>query len=204
MPNAIKLKVCGLRNNITEVDALNPDYVGFIFFPKSPRYVGTLFVKPNNLRGHAVGVFVNQPVDEVLELSAKYKLDYIQLHGDESVDYCVEIKALSRKIIKVFAGNKPLDQNILDDYAPFIDYYLFDTKLEQHGGTGVSFNWDVLHNLKLKKPYFISGGVGLDNIDDLLKSGLQPYALDVNSKFEVEPGLKDIERLKELKELIKN
>lgn len=194
-----KIKVCGLRDNISAVNDLNPDFMGFIFYPKSPRYVGESFVMPDGLNGEKVGVFVNQPVLSLIAAQKKYQLDYLQLHGDENVDYCVELKANAIKIIKVFAGNNLPSQADLDEFAPFIDYYLFDTKLDQHGGNGVVFDWSVIKSLKLKKPLFLSGGISLKNSKQVKQLGSTVYAIDVNSKFEIDPGLKDITKLQDLK-----
>ncbi|MEQ8927845.1 MAG: phosphoribosylanthranilate isomerase [Fulvivirga sp.] len=199
MPSqSIKLKVCGLRDNVIEVTDVEPDFMGFIFYKKSPRFVGEDFVMPNGIRAKKVGVFVNQSIEEVMSLKQKYQLDYLQLHGDESVDYCVELKAVDSKIIKVFAGNKPLNQEVLDSYSEFIDYYLFDTKMDKHGGNGIAFDWTNIDQLRLKKPYILSGGISLDNVVEVSRSVNIPFAVDVNSKFEISPGLKDIKRLKEL------
>lgn len=198
----IKLKVCGLRDNVDEVEGVDPDFMGFIFYPKSPRYVGEDYVMPKGIKAKKVGVFVNQSIEEVMSLKQKYQLDYLQLHGDESVDYCVELKAIDSKIIKVFAGNKPLNQEVLDSYAEFIDFYLFDTKLDKHGGNGVAFDWTTIDQLRLKKPYILSGGIGLENVGEVSRSVNKPFAIDVNSKFEISPGLKDLEKLKELKTAI--
>ena len=198
----LKIKVCGLRDNILEVDAVQPDFIGFIFYPKSPRYVGYDFVMPPALAALKVGVFVNQPIRQVMEIQRKHDLDYLQLHGDENVDYCVELKAHALKIIKVFAGNQMPLREDLDNYAPFIDYYLFDTKLAQHGGNGISFDWSVLHNLNLKKPIILSGGISLANVKELDSLADKIYAIDVNSKFETSPGLKNINQIKELKSTI--
>lgn len=199
---SIKLKVCGLRDNVGEVESVDPDFMGFIFYPKSPRYVGEDYVMPKGINAKKVGVFVNQSIEEVMSLKQKYQLEYLQLHGDESVDYCVELKAVDSKIIKVFAGNKPLNQEVLDSYAEFIDYYLFDTKMDKHGGNGVVFEWTNIDQLRLKKPYILSGGISLENVGEVSRSVNKPFAIDVNSKFEISPGLKDLEKLKELKTAI--
>lgn len=194
----MKLKVCGLRDNISEVAELSPDFTGFIFYPKSPRYVGEGFVMPN-ISTKKVGVFVNEQIDKVLALKKQYGLDYIQLHGDENVDYCVELMSNSTKIIKVFAGNNLPSQNELDRYHPFVSYYLFDTKLDKPGGNGVTFDWNSLSALQINKPYFLSGGIGTESIEKLNEIKNPPMAIDVNSRFEISPGLKDIEKLRILK-----
>jgi phosphoribosylanthranilate isomerase len=203
--NNIKIKVCGLRDNIEEVAALNPDFMGFIFYKKSPRFVGDNFVKNYNSEALSIGVFVNQTVEEVLELYKKHDLDLVQLHGNESIDYCVELKAFDIKIVKVFAGNHLPSQLVIDAYAPFIDYYLFDTKGEHEGGNGIAFDWNLLTTLNLQKPVFLSGGIDLDNVNNIKNlKGIKIHAIDVNSKFEITPGKKDVNKLKKLKSILNN
>lgn len=199
----IKLKVCGLRDNVAEVAALNPDFMGFICYDKSPRFLGKDYVNNTKSEIKKVGVFVNQSIDELLDYVRRYQFDMVQLHGNESVDYCVELKAYDIKIIKVFAGNQLPSQMVIDDFVPFVDYFLFDTKLDTHGGTGVAFEWNNLKTLTLKKPVFLSGGLSLENIARIENiEGVEIYALDVNSKFEITPGNKDIEKLKALKNIM--
>jgi phosphoribosylanthranilate isomerase len=201
----IKLKICGLRDNIHEVADLQPDFMGFIFYEKSPRFVGYDFEIDDRIKGDKIGVFVNQAIEEVLSIYKKYQLDHVQLHGNESVDYCVELKGYGISIIKVFGGNKLPSQFVLDAYNSFVDYYLFDTKTDKEGGTGISFDWENLLTLKIQKPIFLSGGLSLENIkavEDV--DGLDIFAIDVNSRFELSPGLKDIESLKKLKSILKD
>ncbi|MEP2772658.1 MAG: phosphoribosylanthranilate isomerase [Fulvivirga sp.] len=196
----VKLKVCGLRDNAKEViDEINPHLAGFIYYKKSPRYVGDLDVSKINAICK-VGVFVNESLERVKELVNKDGLHIVQLHGDESADYC---KALHSHvgIIKVFSGNEQIDQDLLENYAEDIDYYLFDTRDENFGGTGRSFDWKKLKDIELSKPVILSGGIGLEEAQQALKmENLKVYAIDVNSKFEIEPGLKNLEMLKNLKE----
>lgn len=199
----LKLKICGLRDNALEVTHLGPDYAGFIFYNQSPRYVGTivdadlLSSLPANIQ--KVGVFVNQPSEEVRRVTSDFNLQYAQLHGDESVEYCRKLRESGIRIIKAFAGNGKLDQEELKQYGEVIDYFLFDTRLKEYGGSGVRFDWSRLEKIELQKPVFLSGGLDLDNIHLLEDNDhLQIHALDVNSKFEVSPGNKDIEKLKKL------
>lgn len=200
----IHLKVCGLRDNIPEVIALEPDYAGFIFYERSPRCMATeitteqLKAIPDNVA--KVGVFVNQALGEIYSTVKEFNLQYAQLHGVESVNFCKRLKAEGIGIIKVFSGNEELDERQLSQYAPFIDFYLFDTRTDKHGGTGQTFDWNKLASLDLQKPIFLSGGVGLENIEEIesIERGL--YAIDVNSRFEIRPGLKDIDLLKKLKD----
>lgn len=206
----MKLKVCGLRDkqNIEQVAQLQPDFMGFIFYPKSKRYVGDDFVMPeitNDIK--KVGVFVNADFDKVFHTVVKYNLDAVQLHGDEDAYYCEDLfinfaQNLSTKnvmIIKAFGVDDNFDFSALEPYQSFCDYFLFDTKTKDYGGSGHQFNWNVLDKYDNKKPYFLSGGIGLDEMKNLSKLKIPAFAIDVNSKFEIEPGLKDIEKIKKLK-----
>ena len=199
--SAIRLKVCGLRDNIEEVVALGPDFVGFIFYPKSPRYVGDMAVErlssiPGNIQ--KVGVFVNDTTENICEKVKKYTLDLVQLHGDETAAYCKLLKSKDIRIIKVFPGNDLPSLAHLKAYAPHIEYYLFDNRGASYGGTGQKFDWTLLKSLTLERPVLLSGGLDLDNISKLQDDGINVYAIDVNSKFEKAPGLKDIALLEEL------
>jgi len=200
--NKIRLKVCGLRDNIEEVVSLWPDYAGFIFYEKSSRYVGEDFEMPVLSKEiKRVGVFVNEVSDKVEQLVAKYKLDFAQLHGDESPDYCEKLNKGGIGIIKAFPMDERFDFDQLIEYEAVTDFFLFDTKTEGYGGSGKSFNWDLLNKYSMGKQYFLSGGVSLDNIDELKNLDLNKIeSVDVNSKFEIEPGLKNIEKLENLKE----
>lgn len=195
--------------NILDASDLLPDYLGFIFYPQSPRYVGDSFILPELPEQiQKVGVFVNQNSDFILSKINIYKLNLIQLHGYESPGFCQQLKlqalknASSFKIMKAFGMNENFDFSQIIDYEPFIDFILLDTKTPQFGGTGQSFDWQLLQNLKTQKPIFMSGGISLDNLDSLLTfintTSLNIVAIDVNSRFEVSPGLKDIEKLKTL------
>ncbi|MEO0554989.1 MAG: phosphoribosylanthranilate isomerase [Bacteroidota bacterium] len=198
----MKVKVCGLRDNIDEVTALRPDFVGFIFYPKSKRYVGSKFAEsldliPDSIK--KVGVFVNEELEEVVSKVAEYDLDYVQLHGDESIEYCRKlVKSMNAGIIKVFSGNRLPGIEVLNAYKELIDYYLFDTRSDAYGGTGQKFDWSALKDLKLSKPIILSGGIGLEDLKSISNSGLNVFAVDVNSKFEIKPGLKDTQLIRTL------
>jgi phosphoribosylanthranilate isomerase len=200
MMSPIRLKICGLRDNIQEVAALQPDYAGFIFYPKSPRYVGENFKMPELDKSiNKVGVFVNEPVDRLVVKVRKYKLQYAQLHGTEAPEECQAIRDKGIGIIKAFAMGEHFDFRQLEQYESTIDYFLFDTKTKGYGGSGRSFNWHLLKGYGMKKAYFLSGGISLENMEHLKTIDPQNiHALDVNSRFEVKPGLKDIEKLEEL------
>jgi phosphoribosylanthranilate isomerase len=198
----IKWKVCGLRDNIVDVVALQPDYVGFIFYRKSPRFVGEDFNMPiiDDARIKKVGVFVNEPLDFVWETMLKFELDYAQLHGDESPEYCEILKDKGSKIIKAFQVDEAFDFDGVKEYEKVTDYFLFDTKTKHFGGSGETFDWQILKKYAMEKKYFLSGGLNLDNVDSLNEIDLTKiHALDVNSKFEIRPGLKEVSMLEKLK-----
>ena len=208
----MKLKVCGMKyqDNIIEVAEMQPNYMGFIFYDKSPRnFKGTIPDLPKSIK--KVGVFVNASLAEVIDKVNTYNLQAIQLHGEESPKFCSALRRypdfISKTpidIIKVFSIKNEFDFSILKSYESVCDYFLFDTKGKNHGGNGYTFNWSVLNNYTSSKPYFLSGGIGLEEMEKLksfMKSDASKYCkvIDVNSKFEIEPGLKDIEKLKKLK-----
>lgn len=204
------LKVCGMKyaDNIKSVADLQPDYLGFIFYEKSARFFdGTIPKLPQNVK--KTGVFVDASIESILEIVKKYDLQAVQLHGKETAEFCHTLKNNFEpekfhkiEIIKVFSIKDDFNFNILKEYEEVTDYFLFDTKGKLPGGNGYTFNWEVLQNYPSKKPFFLSGGIGIDEIEKIkkiLKSGLPIYTIDVNSKFEEAPGLKNIEKLKEFK-----
>jgi phosphoribosylanthranilate isomerase len=202
----MKLKICGMKypDNILEVGALLPDYMGFIFWAKSARYFdGQMPELPKSIK--KVGVFVNENSAIIEEKIAQYDLQVVQLHGQESVEFCLELKTklnATIEIIKVFSADENFDFSILKPFENACDYFLFDTKGKLPGGNGTTFDWKVLSNYPSTKPFFLSGGIGIEEIEavnEIAKTNLPLYAIDVNSKFEIEPGLKNIERLKDLK-----
>ena len=195
----LKIKVCGMReaNNIQELSALPIDYIGFIFFDKSSRYVTEPPMVDITSSIQRVGVFVNAAVTYIKEKADSFKLDIIQLHGDESVEFCQEIKQLGYTVFKAFGIDDSFEWTLLAAYENVVDYFLFDTKSNQYGGTGQAFNWEVLKKYPYKKPYILSGGISLENIEEALTfHDDRLYGLDLNSKFEIEPGLKNIQTLK--------
>lgn len=194
----MKLKICGMKypENILEVGALLPDYMGFIFWEKSARYFnGTIPELIKTIK--KVGVFVNQSQEEILEKVAQYNLQAVQLHGNESIEFLSELKKqLPQKIeiIKVFSADENFDFEVIKPFEPVCDYFLFDTKGKLPGGNGTTFDWTILKKYNSAKPFFLSGGIGINElkaIEEISKSSLPIYAVDVNSKFEIEPGLKN-------------
>ncbi len=205
----MKLKVCGMRNseNIKGLLELRPDYVGFIFYEKSARYVGDFFDEnwvedfPSNTK--KVGVFVNAPLAKILEKVKKYKLDFVQLHGEELPDFCKNLQSKGVNIIKAFGVDEHFHFSQLNNYKQYCDYFLFDTKGPEKGGNGIAFNWEILKKYDNIKPFFLAGGIGLETINTVLElKNLNIHAIDVNSKFELSPGQKDIEAIESLKNTI--
>jgi len=194
----MKLKICGMKypENILEVGALLPDYMGFIFWEKSARYFnGEIPELIKTIK--KVGVFVNQTQEEILEKVAKYNLQAVQLHGNESVAFLSELKKqLPKKteIIKVFSADENFDFEVIKPFESVSDFFLFDTKGKLPGGNGTTFDWKILKKYKSDKPFFLSGGIGINElkaIEEISKTNLPIYAVDINSKFEIEPGLKN-------------
>ncbi|MFD2530553.1 MULTISPECIES: phosphoribosylanthranilate isomerase [Polaribacter] len=229
----MKLKVCGMKftENIQQLADVNPDYMGFIFYEKSKRnFEGIIPEFSNSIK--KTGVFVNEYIEIVISLVEEYRLDAVQLHGDESVDYITELKKqlaerrllfidenkqIKKKknqhyiskneveIIKVFGIKDTFDFDVLKPYLDVVDFFLFDTKGKERGGNGTKFDWSVLEKYPFDKPFFLSGGIGLNDLEQvqiIAKSNLPIYGLDVNSKFEIEPGLKNINEVKSFKNKI--
>lgn len=193
----IKLKICGMKfpDNILEVGELHPDYLGFIFWKISTRYFDdTMPEIPKSIE--KVGVFVDAKANEILTKVKKYNLDLVQLHGDETPEFCLKLKKKKLKIIKVFSVSDDFNFNNLIPYNAMCDFFLFDTKGKLPGGNGTVFNWEILKKYKLEKPFFLSGGIGIEEIEKIKNLNLPIYSIDVNSKFESEPGLKNISKLK--------
>lgn len=197
----MKLKVCGMREaeNIQSLLNVKPDFIGMIFYPKSSRFVTTT---PEINFGDIpkVGVFVNASITEIEEKALQYDLKWLQLHGNEPVEQVKELKEKGYQVIKVFSvlDSLPTEQMML--YEPYVDYFLFDTKTPKYGGSGHQFDWSILKGYGLKKPFFLSGGIDLDDIEKIKEMNLELlYAIDVNSRFELSPAVKDIEKIKALK-----
>lgn len=196
----MKIKICGMKNpeNIVEAAALLPDFMGFIFWKPSPRFFsGNLPELPKSIQ--KVGVFVDAEFTEIINKVQQYKLDFIQLHGNESPDFCESLQKENLKIIKAFSVGIAFDFTILKAYESVVDYFLFDTKGDAPGGNGQSFEWGILDIYNSPKPIFLSGGIGLESIENLQKLNIPIFAVDVNSKFETSPGQKNIPFLQQFK-----
>lgn len=204
------IKICGMRfpENIAKVAALKPDFMGFIFYPKSPRYAesldnAALNALPSTIK--KIGVFVNENLENILTIAYKYKLDGLQLHGTEMVDMCAKLKKAGYIVIKAFPIAEAYNFKVTKDYEGACDYFLFDTKTDAYGGSGLKFNWAMLDEYKGETPFLLSGGIAADDAEAILKIEHPKFAgIDLNSKFEVKPGLKNVEALREfLKEIKK-
>ena len=182
-------------DNIHQLEMLQPDYIGFIFYEKSKRFIGDLNIKSLNINSDIkkVGVFVNASEKYILQNIKKHDLQLVQLHGDETPDFCKSLFLKGIKISKVFQISEDFDFKKLEAYKDACNYFLFDTKTKLYGGSGRKFDWHILENYDNKKPFFLSGGIDVDDVKSIKElSGLNIYAVDINSKFEIETGLKDI------------
>ena len=191
-------------SNVEQLVRLKPDYMGFIFHEKSPRFIENPIVintVPKFILKTAV--FVDLPAERVEELIGQYGFDAIQLHGTESPDFCSFFKG-KVQVLKAFGVDNNFNFQQLDAYSNSVDYFLFDTKTPAYGGSGVTFDWNVLEKYTLNVPFFLSGGISLDNLDKI-KHIKHPhlYGVDLNSRFETEPGLKDIDQLKKAFQLLR-
>ena len=212
----MKLKVCGLTkmDQIQELISLNVDFLGFIFYEKSPRFVlnhlSLVEISEINHQGK-VGVFVNETVEKILEISEKSNLNFIQLHGDEDEEFIKRLRqSLSKniKIIKVIRIGNDFEKfkneiSKISNLKSQISNLLFDTDSKAFGGTGKTFDWQILNEIEIPIPYFLSGGISLENIHQLSTINQQPLALDINSKFETEPGIKNLEKIKNFTQIVK-
>ncbi|MEE3034629.1 MAG: phosphoribosylanthranilate isomerase [Bacteroidota bacterium] len=202
----MKIKVCGMRENqnLQKLVKLKPEYVGFIFHFNSPRFAGeNTPALPESIK--KTGVFVNSQIDFIEKTIKKHGLQSIQLHGDETPNFCQLVKSFGVEVIKAISILNNYDFKKLIPYEKCCNYFLFDTKGKLPGGNGYAFDWKILKDYTLKKPFFLSGGIGpehVSKIKKLLKMNLPIYAIDINSKFEKAPGLKKIELIKEFKNKI--
>jgi len=203
----MKIKVCGMRDskNISGLLNLKPDFIGFIFYDKSKRFVTDFPQIEIPFSTKKVGVFVNETIDKLLKKVVDYQLDCVQLHGNESLEYCQilrhsELVSESFEIIKVFSVDDDFDFSKTNVYQKVCDYFLFDTKGKNYGGNGVKFNWDLLKNYKGKTPFLISGGISKNDAEEIKKFNHPAFlGVDINSGFEIEPALKNINEIKEFK-----
>ncbi len=200
------IKVCGMREprNVREVAALDIDWIGFIFYERSKRFVGQDPAGPGATDDDAtrsatkrVGVFVNATIESMMEKASAYGLDYLQLHGDESPETCHALQKRGYALIKAFPIASKEDFGKTKEYEGRVDYFLFDTKCESYGGSGRQFDWSILAGYEGETPFLLSGGIHPGSAEAI--RGLRHPRLagiDLNSGFEIEPGLKDVDKLK--------
>jgi len=197
----ILIKVCGMKDpeNIRDIISLHPDYMGFIFYPKSQRFIGEL--NPETLKQIPesickVGVFVNENALNIFRIVQTYGLNAVQLHGKENPATCRILRRKRLKVIKALSISEANDLLVAEDYQTCCDYLLFDTKTPLHGGSGQQFDWSILSSYTGRVPFFLSGGIGPDDAERITKlSHPRLKAIDINSRFETEPGRKDTKTL---------
>lgn len=198
------------KDNMEAVAALQPRYLGFIFYEKSKRYFqGEIPELPDHIE--RIGVFVNEKIECINRLIQRHQLDGVQLHGDESAQFCEALRFSNDenlKIIKAFAISENFNFGQLTAYVDVCDFFLFDTKGKERGGNGTLFDWKILEAYNYPLPFFLSGGIGLSEVDQLksffeLQVSKNCYAIDLNSRFESEPGIKRIDELQKFMESIK-
>ena len=198
----MEVKVCGMRqqDNIEALEKLNIQYMGFIFYPPSPRFVGRDFIPPQihkNIK--TIGVFVNEDFEQLIEIIEKSKIDGVQLHGDETPQYCRKLKVQYPQLLlfKAFRIKDAADLRQIEEYENICDRFILDTKAEYYGGNGSTWDYSILKNQQIQTPFLLSGGIG-ESFDKDQFQYVHPMCLgiDINSKFEIEPGLKDINKLK--------
>ncbi len=198
----MKIKVCGMRDskNISELMTLKPDFIGFIFYDKSLRYVTDFPQIEIPLSTKKVGVFVNETIDEVIEKVNQYQLDFVQLHGNETITYCEELALKNIKTIKAFSVDEQFDFSVVKPFEKHVSLFLFDTKGKNYGGNGIKFNWDLLQKYTGKTPFLLSGGITKNEVEEIKKFKHAAFlGIDINSGFEIEPGLKNTDEIKEFK-----
>lgn len=208
----MNIKVCGITEmkQLQQLDGLDIDFAGLIFYPESPRYVGDKLnkkeVKKADFDLKKAGVFVNPEMIDVLDAIDDYGLEVVQLHGDESPEMCEDLSS-EVEVIKAFriTGNEDIDK-LVAPYDAVCDYYLFDTGglKESFGGTGQQFDWNILSKAKIEKPFFLSGGIGVEDAAKV-KAFKHPdlFGVDINSKFESAPGVKDMKLILQFKQAMK-
>jgi len=210
----MNIKVCGITQlkQLQQLDALEIDFAGMIFYKGSPRYIGDKIskkeIKSADFDIKKTGVFVNQGYDEIMKAVEDYNLDVVQLHGDETPELCEQISE-ETELIKAFRIAPNMDQNIdelIQDYDDVCDYYLFDTagQKDSFGGTGKQFDWSLIAKSKIEKPFFLSGGIGPADAEKINKFKHPDfYAVDINSMFETSPGVKDMAKVLQFKQALK-
>lgn len=200
---SLRIKICGMLEpeNILDIANLIPDIMGFIFYPYSPRYAGetlhpdTTASLPDTI-GKA-GIFVNADFEAITRIVRKYSLDIVQLHGNERPELCSRLRESDLTVIKTFNIKEDMNFKSLSEFIPVTNYFLFDTFTAKYGGSGNKFDWKIVEEYELLHPFFLSGGIGPDDVTKILETKNPAfYGIDLNSRFENKPGLKNVEILK--------
>lgn len=198
------IKVCGLRETGNVKELINkgaPDLLGMIFYEKSSRYIGAMpfEIGETSIEIPKVGVFVNASIEHIMELQQEFGFKWVQLHGDEDIAYVADLKVIANmKIIKVFRVTDKIDLEALKPFEYLVDYFLFDTQTSAYGGSGKQFDWKILLQYNLKTPYILSGGIDLEHVEEILslyQKSPQMAGVDINSKFETAPGVKNPDKV---------
>ena len=201
------VKVCGLRevDNIKDIVQLPIDYIGLIFYDKSPRFVEKVLDLPKDEHIKRVGVFVNASIDYIVQKIKDYQLDCVQLHGNESVEFCQQLLDTCHvSIVKAISVATKEDVRIAENYTSVADVLLFDTKVPTHGGSGEKFDWDIIHAYQGNKPFLLSGGISKDDVESIRNIKHEQFlGIDLNSKFEISAGYKNVQLLNDFVKAIK-
>lgn len=206
----MKIKVCGMKypENIEAIQLAKPDFLGFIFYEKSPRFVNKEIlasIKKLDQNIQTIGVFVNSPIDKVTQIVNQYDFDFVQLHGDESVEYTKALSSQNIKVIKAFQIKENFNWEKVCQYTPYVAYNLFDTATSNYGGSGLKFDWQQLTTYKGETPFFLSGGITINDVSELINLDIPKLqAIDINSKFEEKPGFKNVEQTTKMINEIRN
>ena len=207
----MKIKICGMKfpENILAIASLDIDFMGFIFYPKSPRFIdkmdkNILEKVPSQIK--KVGVFVNEEFNKMIDLCRFYEISTIQLHGEEKPSECKKLKNEGFTLIKAFSIDEDFNFGNVEPYQKVCDYFLFDTKGKEKGGNGIAFSWDQLNHYENAIPFFLSGGIGLNNIEEALKLSKhynQMIGIDINSKIEEYPGIKSMDLAQKIVKIVR-
>jgi len=199
------IKICGMRQaeNIAQISENKIDMMGFIFYEKSKRFVEQI---PVEIANHIkkVGVFVNETFEDIVRIMFDNKLDAIQLHGDESPELCADLRKIGQTVLKAFRVNDDFDFALCSDYEETCNYFLFDTAGKNFGGNGTKFNWEILQSYTGNTPFLLSGGIKPTDFETIINFKHPKFSgVDINSGFEIEPGLKNVSEVKEFVEKLR-
>lgn len=201
-PEDLIIKVCGMRDpsNVEALSNAGVQWIGLIFYPKSKRFVSSELEIETTEGMQRVGVFVDETIEKINQYIQDYKLDIVQLHGLEDPAYCASVQRCGVKVLKAFSIDDSFDFSQCDPFMSVTDYFLFDAKGDLPGGNGIAYDWNILNNYQGQRPFLLSGGIDLNHVA-ALKNFEHPswIGIDINSRFEIHPALKNIEKIKQFK-----